>query len=224
MLKPLEQQADVSITELKQSFKELKDSKDSASQLRLHRSLSWLEAADTYKNDKDMCFINLWIAFKALVKTREPELNFQGFSDYLFSIDPDADLYSLFWHEYSAIIRQLIKNPYLYEGFWSAHPSGAAETENEWRRDFEQQSIEALNALSRRNEAAILQIILSRLFVLQQQVLEGGATWKSQVNRQQIEDGVSILQVLLPRIIRLMLVANKPWEDAAYPVVGTALV
>lgn len=211
-----------SVELLKLEFKQLKDSKDADTCLRLHRCLSWLDAAQTYQDDEDMCFINLWIAFKALVKTNAPSLDFQGFSDFLFRIDPHADLYDLCWHEYNTVIRKLIKNPFLYEGFWLEQTADESNKKG-WKLDFEKESVAALNALSRRNEKVILNIVLSRLFVLQQQVLDGGATWKSQVNRQQISDGTSILQVLLPRIIRLMLSTDEVWGKAAYPVMTAAM-
>ena len=51
------------------------------------------------------------------------------------------------------------------------------------------------------------------------QVLDGGATWQSQVNREQVQSGLMLLMSLLPHVMRVMLKKNKPWGYVAYPVV-----
>ena len=46
----------------------------------------------------------------------------------------------------------------------------------------------------------VLSIVFDRLYVLRNQLVHGGATWNSQVNRQQLRDGVAILGTLVPLI------------------------
>lgn len=59
-----------------------------------------------------------------------------------------------------------------------------------------------------------------RLYVLRNQVMHGGATWHSSVNRDQIRDGVNILGDVVPIIIHLMMENPRQlWGDPVYPVV-----
>ena len=63
-------------------------------------------------------------------------------------------------------------------------------------------------------------IIFSRLYTLRNQILHGGAAWNSNVNRDQIRDGVNILAKLVPVLISIMMDnPNTLWGDPCYPVV-----
>ena len=67
---------------------------------------------------------------------------------------------------------------------------------------------------------AVLSIVFDRLYVLRNQLVHGGATWNSGVNREQVRDGARILMALIPAIIERML--DHPELDLgeiAYPVV-----
>ena len=58
--------------------------------------------------------------------------------------------------------------------------------------------------------------------MLGNQLLHGGATWNSQVNRNRVRDGASLLATLLPVFIDLMLDApQRDWGAAVLP--GRAL-
>ena len=92
-----------------------------------------------------------------------------------------------------------------------------------WRASFDQQSVAALNALSRKRSDALLAIVLQRLQLLNHQLLDGGASFESRVNRQQLADAVSLLQALTPCLIRICLNAQQPWQAVAYPVVDQTL-
>ena len=62
--------------------------------------------------------------------------------------------------------------------------------------------------------------MFDRLYVLRNQLIHGGATWNSSVNRAQVKDGVHILLALVPVVIGLML--RRPEADFGeilYPVV-----
>ena len=66
----------------------------------------------------------------------------------------------------------------------------------------------------------MLAIILARLYTLRNQLMHGGATWRSSVNRDQIRDGTEILADLVPRVIHLLIVnPDEDWGDPCYPVV-----
>ena len=60
------------------------------------------------------------------------------------------------------------------------------------------------------------------LYMLRNQMMHGGTTWNSSVNRDQVKDGAAILGVLLPVMIDLMLDhPHEDWGTPCYPVVGT---
>ena len=61
---------------------------------------------------------------------------------------------------------------------------------------------------------------MSRMYTLRNQLVHGGATWNSAVNREQLKDCTAFLGKLVPFIIELML--DNPqtvWGDALYPPV-----
>jgi hypothetical protein len=66
----------------------------------------------------------------------------------------------------------------------------------------------------------VLSIVIDRLYVLRNQLVHGGATWNSSINRAQVKDGAQILLAIVPIVIELML--DHPAEDFGailYPVV-----
>jgi hypothetical protein len=68
--------------------------------------------------------------------------------------------------------------------------------------------------------AKVLGIVFDRLYVLRNQLVHGGATWNSKVNRAQLKDGTAIMLAITPLIISLML--DRPeldLGDIMYPVI-----
>ena len=66
----------------------------------------------------------------------------------------------------------------------------------------------------------VLVIALSRIYVLRNQMMHGGATWNSSVNRDQVRDCGRLLAKLVPLILEVML--DNPgtlWGDACFPVI-----
>ena len=62
--------------------------------------------------------------------------------------------------------------------------------------------------------------VFDRLYTLRNQVVHGGSTWNSSVNRDQLRDGANILGQLVPVIIHLMMENHAAlWGDPCYPVV-----
>ena len=55
---------------------------------------------------------------------------------------------------------------------------------------------------------------------LRNQLLHGGATWNSNINRSQISQGAEIMGQVVPIVIHLMMNDyQRVWGDACYPVV-----
>lgn len=212
--------------ELKQVLRSSRDVLTQVHSTRLHRSLSWLKAAgeQLQVENVDQAFINLWISFSACfyIEGEEP---ITPFIEKLVALDDQQRIYACLWNEYSSSVKALIKNPYVFAEFWQAQRlkgerKECAEELNVWRASFDQSSVEALNCLSRKKVAPLFSIVLDRLYVLRNQVLQGGATYQSRVNRDQVTDGVALLSSIMPIIISIMLNSSEEnWGEIAYPVI-----
>jgi len=210
------------IQTLEQSFEASQDKLSASNSLRVYRALSWLKASALYEfeaepADIDTQLIHLSIALRALMLSPEQLDDFTGFAGYIVAQDSQRTLYQLLWQEYSPSIRQMIKNPFLYSGFWQAQRDSSAKAQ--WQKGFDEESVAALNAMSRKREVDVLSIVFSRLAVLQEQVLAGGASFQSQVNRVQVQDGLALLKLFVPYFMQIMLQADEPWAEVAYPVI-----
>ncbi len=216
--------------ELKQALRAHRDNFTQVHSTRLHRSLSWLKAAgeQLQTDNVDQAFINLWISFSACFYI-EGEESIAPFIEKLVALDDQQRIYACLWNEYSGSVKALIKNPYVFAEFWQAQRltgenkescTGMDQAEDAWRISFDQSSVEALNCLSRKKVAPLFSIVLDRLYVLRNQVLQGGATYQSQVNREQVGDGVVLLSNIMPIIISIMLNSSEEdWGEIAYPVI-----
>jgi hypothetical protein len=89
-----------------------------------------------------------------------------------------------------------------------------------WESYFTASSHAAMRALLCGRADVLLNVVVDRLYVLRNQLVHGGATWNSSVNREQVKDGARILMAIVPAIIELML--DHPeveFGDVLYPVV-----
>ena len=211
--------------ELKEQMQSKRDVLSDAHATRLHRAISWLGCAAAQQQEADLQFISLWVGFNACYGVAEEKLQtlaerelFQRFIYKLVKHDKQQQIYNALWEKYSGPVKALIKNPYVYQPFWLAQRDASAA---DWRERFEKSSVAALNALSRQQVGELLCIVLDRLYVLRNQIMHGGATFRSSVNRSQVQDGCHLLGHLLPIIISIMLQAdNEDWGDIYYPVVN----
>lgn len=61
-----------------------------------------------------------------------------------------------------------------------------------------------MNSLAQKNTAEVMGIVLDRLYCLRNQIVHGGATYCSKLNRRQIKDAGKILAEIMPVIIKIM--------------------
>ncbi len=193
--------------------------------LRVHRALSWLDRAEQSGGDVDARFIFLWISFNAAYandigdRERDPEQKvFKEFLKKLVALDDNEVLYELVWTEFPKSIRVLLANRYVYQPFWDFH-NGLLQ-EHEWKAKFERAKVAVNRALGDHNTSAVLSIVLSRMYTLRNQLIHGGATWNSKVNREQLRDCSAFLGKLVPYVIKLMMDHPRTlWGDPCYPVI-----
>lgn len=201
--------------------------------LRVHRALSWLQRAEQAGDDLDIRFMCLWVGFNAAYASSELKEEghteksvFRHFLHALLRLDTDKQLEALLWQQFPQAIRVLLDNPYVYQPFWDARQLAAglseAAIDERWRPAFEAEKRRVNEALTRNDTLTILATVLSRLYTLRNQILHGGATWNSQVNRDQLRDGVRILGSILPCVITVMMDHPEAgWSSPMYPVVGS---
>ena len=74
--------------------------------------------------------------------------------------------------------------------------------------------------LSTQKVVDLLEVVLDRLYTLRNQLVHGGATYKSEVNRSQVIDGKNILSMLVPLIVEIMMDNEyEDWGEIYYPVI-----
>ncbi|WP_119395073.1 HEPN domain-containing protein [Salinibius halmophilus] len=209
--------------ELKQQHRDVRDSYPENLNLRVHRALSWLHRAELC-DDVDGKFVFLWIAFNAAYNNDYVDQQVSERSQHeqflwkLVKLDKHKVLSKLVWQQFSIAIRLLLRNRYVFQGFWD-HINGQI-SEAEWRERFSKAKQAANLALARDNTADVLAIVLSRLYTLRNQLMHGGATFNSKVNRQQMQDATRLMERLVPAVIQIMLASpNEHWGEASYQVV-----
>ena len=193
--------------------------------LRAHRALSWLERAEKEVEDPDAAFIFYWIAFNAAYardRPRPPESkerdHFRDFFDIILGLDSHQAIYGAIWERFSGPIRLLLDNQFVFQPFWNHHAGRGRE---DWEQSFEASKRRARQALADSDTAVILTTLFDRLYVLRIQLMHGGASWQSSVNRDQVRDGARIMAFLVPIFVGLMM--SRPdvdWDPPDYPVVN----
>lgn len=192
--------------------------------LRVHRSLSWLGRAEAETTDPDIRFILLWIGFNAAYAAdidREFESErsvFQNFFDTLVRLDEEDKIYKAVWQRFPQEIRLLLSNRHIFPAFWK-HQNGVLGYDD-WAERMSASQRAINGAIARKDTAKILSVLFDRLYVLRNQLIHGGATWNSSVNRSQVKDGAAVLDVLLPIFIDILMNnPNNEWGNPYYPVV-----
>lgn len=210
-------------TSLKLKFKERKLYFSENNTIRIHRALSWFESSYDVRENDDLAFISLWISFNACYAVPMPKdeilsekENFRKFLKKLIKLDCEKRFYNLLWNHFSGPVRLLINNQYVFKPFWDFQRGEIKD----WKKKFDQSVEESMKYLSNRKVVDLLEVILDRLYTLRNQLVHGGATYKSEVNRFQVIDGKNILNMLVPLIIEIMMDNEfEYWGEIYYPVV-----
>ncbi len=173
----------------------------------------------------DAKFLFLWIAFNAAYasefKSGQELMKRDSFMEFLcrlIRLDKDELIYNIVWTNYSGKIRLFIDNKYVTRYFWDFH--NGRLTEEQWVKKFEKNRAMAQQALAIKDTVVFVGILFDRLYILRNQLVHGGATWNSKVNRDQVRDGYRILEDLVPAIVHILMEnPDEPWGKPCFPPV-----
>jgi hypothetical protein len=192
--------------------------------LRIHRAISWLGRAEAESDDADVRFILLWVGFNsAYAKDLDIEIvnergAFKSYFDALVSLDSGHRIYNSVWERFPQEIRLLLANKYVFAPFWN-HQNGL-EGYSDWEERLASSLRRIATAMAQRDTSLILSVVFDRLYVLRNQLVHGGATWNSSVNRYQVQQGAAVLGFLLPLFIDIMMDnPDRDWGRPYYPVI-----
>ena len=208
---------------LKERHRQIREQEPDALRLRIHRALSWLIRSEQEHDDPDLRFILQWIALNAAYarefgREETERTRAKAFLDTLVTLDTQKRLHQALFQQFTGPIRTLIDNKFTFEPFWTAMRMHDAS--NRWEESFANSKKAAFAAVMQGDTTKVLGIVFDRLYVLRNQLVHGGATWNSQVNRAQLTDAVAILGTLVPLIISVMMDhPAQDYGDALYPVV-----
>ena len=194
--------------------------------LRVHRAISWVGRSEACDGDDDARFLFLWIAFNAAYADEREfqsiapgeRAAFLDFFGKLVALDNEKRIYKAVWQRFTGPVRLLMDNRYVFNPFWQYH--NGIDGYEDWEARFNA-SVRSFNqAFQAGDIARVLSFVFDRLYVLRNQLIHGGATWNSSVNRAQVRDGGAILAFLLPVFIDLMMDnSEQDWGKPFYPVV-----
>ena len=209
----------VQALELRQ--RQLRDGQDESMRTRLHRALSWLRRAGQEDDDDDARFLFLWVAFNAAYAGQFTDegkelLKARVFIDRLLALDHGRRIHALLFQRFSGPVRTLLDNRYVYAPFWRALANH--DGSERWKQSFEESKRMAMRALVDQATDICLMLVLERLYVLRNQLVHGGATWRSSANRSQLRDGVRLLGTLVPLMLELMMEADSAQQEGFGPV------
>jgi hypothetical protein len=112
----------------------------------------------------------------------------------------------------------LLNNKYIFAPFWNHH--NGLEGYADWQERLSASQRAVSTTLAQQDTSRILAIVFDRLYVLRNQLVHGGATWNSSINRDQVRDGAGVIGWLLPIFIDVMMDnPQQEWGAVAYPVV-----
>ena len=114
----------------------------------------------------------------------------------------------------------MVDNQFVFRDFWRHH-SGDSNAAN-WQNRLENSIRLTGRHFGQGDTVGVLTTLLDRLYVLRNQLVHGGATWSSRVNRRQVEDGARIMGFLVPVLIDLMIDNATRFDDPPYyPVIAS---
>lgn len=179
--------------------------------IRMQRAWSWHARSKEVEFD-DEKFIFLWIAFNAAYGTKLPDARvnkkvheWQRFGDFVREIverDSKNAIRTTLWEKFSGPVRMLLKNEFVFRPFWD-WVQGRQEGKD-WESELKKRNQQVNKALGNDDVSGVLEEVLSRFYVLRNQIFHGGKTFNKSLGQEQVRDGSRIMEALVPLILQIM--------------------
>mgnify|MGYP000868663438 CR=1 FL=1 len=107
--------------------------------------------------------------------------------------------------------------------FWDAlnNPRSDGSVPQHWDEALNDARQRVHRALAQQDTERVLHEVFVRHYTLRNQLMHGGATWNSSVNRAQVRDGRALLARVLPVMLGVMMDHPARFEGRQfYPVVA----
>ena len=210
-------------------FEQCKSHHSKDNQLRLRRSISWLNLAQSQHSefDFDASFIFHWISFNSMYALPDLEddatsdsTRYREFLTSIAQLDTRKDTIAVLQPLYAATIFPLVQNRYIYPTYWKHDfdKEKRQQTDHKWEyvREKNLKNIkQAVGSRKRANPAATLHCIFDLIYSVRNQLLHGSSTYFGSVNREQVQTGATILNHVIPCFVSLML--EHPTTDWGTP-------
>ncbi|MCY4529752.1 MAG: hypothetical protein OXD46_12060 [Chloroflexi bacterium] len=168
------------------------------------------------------------------IKTNETERDrFVAYFTRIVNLDTKYVIHDAIRQRFRSSIARFMKNRYVYRSFWDFRRTGEPTDWEDWFEYDKQRVNEALDVpgirpprslggATRENTSLVLSKLFDRLYVLRNQLMHGGATWKGRLNRKQVREGKEILGFLIPLFVHLMMTKGwlDDWGEPPYPPIA----
>lgn len=172
----------------------------------------------------DIKYISLWIAFNAAYADELSNIygdknTLLDFLKRICSYDAENSLQKILNKHHQTELKQLLELPYTFQPFWDFYNGKRAE--NDWLRMFNAAKRRANTAWNQKETHITLHVIFNHLYTLRNQLVHGGSTFESSVNRSQLSDGCTLLGGLILAILQIMMNTSSEvdWGKPFYPYV-----
>jgi len=221
----------MSVRELRRRWKPTKErlresDRHEPIRIRIHRTCSWLQRVEEIEPESasDTGLIFRWIALNSLYglwddSARQPTPDreaLESFLDMIAEIDRD-ELLPAVLEEHRKLVMSIFKDEYLVKTFWENPTEGQARRARKTRFDANTWYLE-------KHYRLILDQVVDRIYFLRCQLIHGGATLGSQLNRDAVRRCATMLGHLLPTVLVIMIDhgVDEDWGPLCYPPMRAA--
>ena len=206
---------------------------------RMRRALTWLEAANQFDTSAEERFIFMWVSFNAVYGDEplsgDEEDDSKKMMGFLGKVKRHGDpLLRAVISEHKKDFIAVLENRYMNRFFWKwvreqednkEYEHGLMFYHDHWNRSDTGSKFLKKNRwlVHDTGHAEFLRQVFWHLYTLRNQLLHGGATYRSSINRDSIKAGNKALALLLPVILEIIFthIKNNPetneWGRVWYP-------
>lgn len=187
-----------------------------AIRIRLHRCMSWLQRVEELSRvDADAVDARLiygWIGLNALygrwdMDSREPMRDHAALMEFIkrLCVIDDGRIIPVLLDEHKKLVESLVMDEFLNRFYW--RNPGEAEAQRT------RSSVHRVREMYREKKyRLVLEEVLGRIYVGRCQLVHGGATYGSRLNREPVRRSARMLDLLVPMFVRVII--DGAWTDA----------